>query len=141
MNKALKMKYLFISIFFLLIIACSSQKEISMSNNETNAEEDSVSYELIILDPGFDVWFLTHSKASWYYSQEYYEHWNSQYVNAWNYKSLGNRYSQLLNGIIDYDNFTDYGLEVNHKLFYYFQYVEHELNIPILDSSPRAARY
>ncbi len=38
--------------------------------------------------------------------------------------------------IIGYEPGEDYGFELNNKLFYYFQYVEQVLRIPILDHRP-----
>ena len=38
--------------------------------------------------------------------------------------------------IIGYEPNVDYGFKLNHKLFYYFQYVEHKLRIPILSNGP-----
>ncbi len=132
------MKTLKFAIFLILIAACASQQNIQIKATNTVDTEDSVSYELIVLDPGFESWFLTYSKPSWYHSQQYYETWNEQYVNAWNYNSIWHRNARLLDGQIDYNPQIDYGLDINHKLFYYFQYVENELNIRILSNSPRA---
>ncbi len=139
------MKLIYFILFILLIVACSTNKELSKQDTESPqevvAEIDSVSYELIVLDPGFEIWFLTTGKASWYHSQHYYEGWNVRYVTAWNHKEMGYRHAQLLDGYIDYDRQTDYGVDINHKLFYYFQYVENVLNIPIIHGGPKAARY
>ena len=132
------MKTLKFAIFLILIAACASQQNIQIKATDTVDTEDSVSYELIVLDPGFESWFLIYSKPSWYHSQQYYETWNEQYVNAWNYNSIWHRNARLLDGQIDYNPQIDYGLDINHKLFYYFQYVENELKIRILSNSPRA---
>ncbi|SFE64716.1 DUF6146 family protein [Sunxiuqinia elliptica] len=132
------MKTLQFTLFLILIAACASQQNIQIKATDTVDTEDSVSYELIVLDPGFESWFLTYSKPSWYHSQQYYETWNEQYVNAWNYNSIWHRNARLLDGQIDYNPQIDYGLDINHKLFYYFQYVENELKIRILSNSPRA---
>lgn len=129
------------TLFILLLVvfaACSTSKNIQLKEVTESDDEDSVSYELIVLDPGFESWFITNSKPSWYHSQSYYENWNQQYVNAWNYGSIWRRNSQLLEGQINYDHNIDYGLEINHKLFYYFQYVERVLRIPIIENGPRA---
>jgi hypothetical protein len=106
---------------------------IHIKNQET-VQNDSTEYELIIFDPGFESWFITHSHPVWYYSQDYFENWNQQYVTAWNAKVMTPRYSRYFESTIDWDPFTDYGLELNHKLFYYFQYVERMLKIEILPS-------
>ena len=95
---------------------------------------DSIEYALIILDPGFETWFLTQARPMWYHSQSYLESWNRQYVTAWNSKAMTGRNSRYFETFIDYQPHVDYGLELNHKLFYYFQYVEKKLRIPILPS-------
>lgn len=131
------MKYFFVILILAAFAGCATQQEIQLKKLDTETEEDSVSYELIVLDPGFESWFITNSKPSWYYTQEYFEHWNQQYVNAWNYHHQGGRYSRILEGYIDYQPQVDYGLELNHKLFYYFQYVQHVLKIPLITGAPR----
>jgi hypothetical protein len=133
-------------IFFLgvalILASCAGTKKAGKVelNPSTEAVDDSVQYELIVLDPGFESWYLTRSKPSWFHSLEYYENWNRQYVTAWNYKATTPRNNRVFDTTIDYDPFTDYGLEINHKLFYYFQYVESELGIPILQpgASPQS---
>ena len=117
--------------------ACTGPKALNIREADQSAGEDSVSYELVVLDPGFECWFLTRSKAANYHTQSYYEGWNQRYVHAWNYQRMGYRYSELIHGNIDYDPNTDYGLEINHKLFYYFMYVENELHIPLISDGPR----
>ncbi|KOH47144.1 hypothetical protein NC99_00440 [Sunxiuqinia dokdonensis] len=125
-------------VLLAVFAACSTPKNIQLKEVAEDDEKDSVSYELIVLDPGFESWFITYSRPSWYHSQSYYENWNQQYVNAWNYHSIWRRNSQLLEGQINYEPRIDYGLEINHKLFYYFQYVERVLKIPIIENGPRA---
>ena len=137
----MKAKYVLI-LAAIFIIACSGNKKlakVAISDKEVEAA-DSVEYELIVFDPGFETWFITHSKPEWYHSQEYYESWNKQYVSAWNSKAISPRFGRIFETTIDYDYFTDYGLPINHKLFYYFQYVEKELKINILPpgSGPRS---
>jgi hypothetical protein len=131
------MKYgYFILVIMLVIASCSGNRKLAkvdIKNQETE-DTDSVEYELIIFDPGFESWFISHSKPTWYHSQTYYETWNKQYVISWNQKAINPRYARYFESTIDYDPFTDYGLELNHKLFYYFQYVEKVLKLEILPS-------
>jgi hypothetical protein len=84
---------------------------------------DSIEYELIVIDPGFETWLYTKPPME-FYSKEYYASMNRLYVSEWNY-----RYSTLKNhgeydSYIDYEPETDYGLELNYKLYYYFKYFE-----------------
>ena len=121
-------------IISIVFVSCSGTKKlpgVNIKNGETSVE-DSVEYELIVFDPGFETWYLSHSRPSWYHSQNYYESWNRQYVTEWNYKATSSRYSRYFDTTIDYEPFIDYGLELNHRLFYYFQYVEKVLRIDIL---------
>lgn len=133
------MKYLLIIMALAgIVFACKSPKTLTLQEAAA-PDTDSVSYELIVLDPGFESWFLTRSRPANFYSQSYYEGWNQRYVSAWNYERIGFRYAHVIHGNIDYDPGTDYGLAINHKLFYYFQYVENELGIKLLPDSPKAS--
>jgi hypothetical protein len=130
-----KLFYLLMVVSFLA--ACSGPKgmvKIEPNGNET--QEDSVEYELIVSDPGFETWYLLQNSPARYRSQEYYENWNHQYVSAWNYLATQPRKRSFFEPIIGYEPGVDYGFELNHKLFYYFQYVEHVLGIQILSHRP-----
>lgn len=126
----------FLLIVFVVFASCSGSRKlpkVDIKNTDSQAT-DSVEYELIVFDPGFESWYLSYSKPSWYHSQNYYESWNRQYVSEWNHKAMSSRYSRFFETTIDYDLYTDYGLELNHRLFYYFQYVEKVLKIDILSA-------
>ena len=118
--------------------ACSGPKGVVAiePNDEAVTEEDSISYELIVLDPGFESWYLLHGTPAKYRSQSYYEGWNHQYVSAWNYNATTSRRRSFFQPIHGYERGVDYGFELNHKLFYYFQYVERVLKIPIMEHGP-----
>jgi len=127
-------------IFFSLwlIWGCAGKQAISIREVPGKEASDSVEYELIVFDSGFESWFISRAKPVNYHSQSYYEQWNRQYVQAWNYHNMGSRYAQLIDGIINYEPDVDYGPEINHKLFYYFMYVENELKIPVIPNGPRS---
>lgn len=132
-------KFIVIISSLLLLAACVSQKAgktVTISNAAGN-KEDSVTYELIILDPEFESWMVTHSKPIWYHSQSYLESWNRMYVSAWNSKVTSGSSSRFFETYIDYQSQIDYGLELNYRLFYYFQFVERRLKIPILPAGLR----
>lgn len=134
-----------ISVFYLLLLvlllhsACSLSKKAGRISIDAAQEEvsDSVKYELIVLDPGFDTWMVTHARPLWYHSKSYLESWNRQYVNAWNGRIMSGRSSRYFETYIDYQPGIDYGIELNYKLYNYFQYVERELRIPILPEGMR----
>ena len=142
-RKILAMKNLFFLILIMLMLAsCATQRKTAQVriSNDAAESEDSLEYELIIIDPGFETWFISTARPVWFYSQSYLETWNRQYVSAWNQQYTGGRNSRVFETFIDYQPTIDYGLDLNYRLFYYFQYVEKKLKIPILPSGmgPRA---
>ena len=60
---------------------------------------------------------------------------------AWNANAANARKSDFFEPIIGYNPDTKYSLELNHKLFYYFQYVENVLKMKIMSYSPKAAPF
>lgn len=129
------MRALIVFAVFALIVSCNSAQRLP-ETPEVSTAQDSTQYEMIVMEPGFEVWFAANSKPGWYHSQDYYENWNRQYTHAWNAKVNSFPYGHLLNNPINYEDDIDYGLEINHKLFYYFQYVERVLRIPVLREGP-----
>ncbi len=137
--KTIKSKALFyILALMMTMVACSGLKGVVAiePDGEATLPEDSISYELIVLDPGFESWYMLHGTPTKYRSQSYYESWNHQYVNEWNYNASLSRKRSFFQPIHGYELGVDYGFELNHKLFYYFQYVEQVLKIPILPNRP-----
>lgn len=132
-------KILFLCAAITLLAACSGPKGAVKIEPNSNKEagEDSTEYELIVLDPGFDSWYMLQDSPARYRSQQYYEGWNRQYVSEWNALARQPGRRSFFNTIIGYEPSEDYGFELNHKLFYYFQYVENVLRIPILTNRPR----
>lgn len=124
----------------LLIAACSAQKGVVKvnSNQEESTVEDSLEYDLETFDGRFEIWYQLHKNPSMYRSQQYYENWNRQYVSAWNYNATSGQKKSFFEPIIGYEYNVDYGFDLNHELFYYFQYVEHVLKIQIMPGGPRA---
>lgn len=136
-------KILFWIGVILVTVACSTQKHAVETKNITVqvATEDSLEYQLETFDPKFETWYLLHDSPSQYRSQSYYEGWNRQYVSAWNANAMEIRKSSFFETIVGYDPSVDYGFELNHKLFYYFQYVENVLKIQIMEGGPHAVPF
>jgi len=129
-------------VLILLFWACSAPKGIvKVEKNEVVAASDSTEYELITFDTKFESWYIMHSSPAMFRSQTYYENWNRQYVSAWNFNAMQPSKSNFFEPIVGYEPEVDYGVEINHKLFYYFQYVENVLKIEIMPNSPRAVQF
>jgi len=123
--------YLAIGIF---IIGCGSTNKTTV-NNDANLPEgavrianDSLEYEIIIFDIGYETYLNSIAKPDWYYSLTYLENKNSFYVTEWNIRAQNPlRYSpDIYENMIDYSPHIKYGLEVNYKLFNYFKFVEYK---------------
>jgi len=133
------MKQLFILLAVLLLIwACSAPKGVvKVEKSEPKAELDSFEYALETFDAKFESWYAMHKSPAMYRSQEFYKNWNMQYVQAWNYKATQMGKSSFFEPIVGYNSNEDYGFEINHELFYYFQYVENVLKIEIMPGGPK----
>ncbi|MBN2615088.1 MAG: hypothetical protein JXR71_05285 [Bacteroidales bacterium] len=116
------------------VVSCTTQQKITgqKANSVVIENKDSTQYQLTILDPQFENWYTLHNNPSQYRQLSYYENWNRQYAAAWDAKAANPMRYPFFQSIIGYDPNVEYGMKLNHKLFYYFQYVEHVLNIPIL---------
>jgi len=128
--------YIFVILSF-LIFSCGTQNKTVVSNNETQKEEpvrianDSLEYEIIIIDIGFNNYLNTIARPMNFYSQSYLETRNRIYVIEWNNRARNPaRYNpNIYENIIDYQPNIDYGLEVNYKLFWYFQFAQRKYNM------------
>ncbi|SDW49653.1 hypothetical protein SAMN05444411_101857 [Lutibacter oricola] len=116
---------------FILFACGTSNKTINTNNLPEHAvriANDSLEYEIIIVDIGFDTYLATIAQPMNFYSQNYYEVKNRFYVTEWNYRArTPSRFNtSIYENEIDYNSHTDYGLEVNYKLFNYFKFVEYK---------------
>ncbi|RZN81361.1 MAG: hypothetical protein EVB11_10480 [Winogradskyella sp.] len=105
----------------------SNEREESLVANDTvviDSEENS--YEIIVIEPGFNGWLASTARPRHYYSQNFMESRNRIYVNNWNIRV--NQPLQfdasLYDMRIDYNNREDYGYEINYKLYNYFIYFQ-----------------
>ena len=131
-----------LTMLILLGWACSTPKNaVKVKLNEVVAESDSISYELLTFDSKFESWYVLQNSPAKFRSQSYYENWNRQYVSAWNFNAVQPSKNNFFEPIVGYEPQVDYGFEINHKLFYYFQYVENELKIEIMPNGPNAAQF
>jgi hypothetical protein len=125
-------------ILFLVIIAtligCNSSKlepstpttEVEKSQDTVRIANDSIEYEITIIEPGFSSWLIGRAKPRGYYSQKFLENRNRIYVTEWNRRvQQPIKYSpQLYQLRIDYNWNINYGYEVNYLLYYYFIYFQ-----------------
>ena len=114
-----------ILIFSLLYTGLYGQKgKNKLALKADTVQSDSIEYELIIIDPGFDSWLVTKPSIN-YHSQFFFEVKNQFFVTEWNSRYYQpHKYGTLYEDYIDYRPGIDYGLELNYRLYYYFLYFE-----------------
>lgn len=117
-----------------VIASCVSTKKAVVPDQKVEVvAEDSLEYQLIVLDPKFEA-FLAMQPSSEFYSQTYYEGWNQQYVTEWNIRhSNPIKYGGFYETEIHYDSFTDYGMDLNYRLYNYFRFIEKEYGIQLIN--------
>lgn len=101
----------------------SSTDSTKVTENDTvRIANDSLEYEIIIIDPGFSTFLASIARPENYYSQSYLENKNQFLVIDYNQRVMQPfRYSpDLYEQQINYDPRIDYGYEVNYKLYNYF---------------------
>lgn len=117
------MKRLVILFFGIIFIwSCSSNKPLVQIEN-TSKPADSSEYTVFIIEPGFESWFATHRKPIWFYEEYYYKQFNQLYTNEWNIRVRSIDYDIPFYDFIDYNNAINYGKEVEHKIYWYFQFM------------------
>jgi len=127
------------TVFIILVILVAIQTD-GFSQKKRNRENikadtvsvDSLEYRLIVLDPGFETWLVTRPSKD-FYSNEYYAQKNRLYVSEWNLRYMTSNNNGMYENYIDYNPNTDYGIDINYKLYYYFKYFEETNHIKLLD--------
>ncbi len=121
----------------LLIIGCGTQNNAIAAADVLEKEEpvrianDSLEYEVIIIDIGFTNYLNSVALPMSFYSDNFLATRNQFYVLEWNNRARnptqfnGNIYENIIN----YQANIDYGLEVNYKLFWYFQFAQRKYNM------------
>jgi hypothetical protein len=92
-------------------------------------QADSLEYDIIITEVGYDNWLITNAQPKWYYTNEYYRNKNQFYVIDWNNRVIQYMGRPPFEEQIFYDPNIDYGLDVNYKLYWYFRFMEHKYDI------------
>ena len=129
------MKKIVISLLLIIALAsCHFDKNIVPKEKKSIAEKtsdtirianDSLEYEVIIIDSGFNSWLYGNAKPRGFYSESYLENRNQIYVTEWNNRVMQpQRYNNLYEMQINYDRNIHYGYEVNYLIYNYMIYFQ-----------------
>lgn len=119
-------------ILVLCIYSCGTTKDRKLDVTSANEisdtvriANDSLEYEIIIIEPGFNGWLVT-QRPRGYYSQQFLESRNRLYVTEYNQRVMQPQLfdPNLYILQINYEQQTDYGYEVNYLLYNYFLFFE-----------------
>ncbi len=96
-----------------------------ITNDTIKIKNDSLEYEIMIIEPGFNNWLATQQPRG-YYGQSFLESRNQQFVQQYNYRVQNPlQFDPLLyQQEINYSFNIDYGYEVNYMLYNYFVYFQ-----------------
>ena len=131
------MKNLFyILLLGLFIYSCGGSRDFkddktaATSNDTVRIANDSLQYEIIIIEPGFNLFLNSLAKSEGYYSQSYLENKNQFLVQEYNSRvRQPQRYNpNLYIQEINYEPNVDYGYKVNYLLYNYFVFFSREYN-------------
>ena len=132
----------YILIVGLVIIGCNTSKTVLATDQTADSKEmptkilaksdtvrianDSLQYELIITDPGFNAYLNSVARPRSYYNQKTLEIKNVFFVSEYNRRVLDPfRYNPNLYEMrIDFQSNIDYGYEVNYLLYNYFLFFQ-----------------
>lgn len=105
-----------------------NQGEPMAQGDTVRIANDSLEYEIIIIDPGYSYFLQAVAQPEGFYSQEYLENKNQFLVNDYNQRVRQPfAYNpEIYTQEIDYDPSIDYGYDVNYKLYNYFVYLTYK---------------
>ena len=125
---------IYIIVLGVFIYSCSTTKDRNLlATNDSQMSDtlrianDSLEYEIIIIEPGFNAWLLT-QRPRGYYSENFLETRNNLFVIEYNQRVQQplrfdpNLYMQPIN----YESGIAYGYEVNYLLYNYFLFFQQQ---------------
>lgn len=134
------MKNIFYILFLgILIWSCSSANKTDIRVNEAleikgdseingdtiRIANDTLEYEILIIEPGFNQWLLSTARPRESFTQGYLEARNRRMVANYNNKAYGTIENRdLYPQPINYEPHINYGFEVNYLLYNYLLYFQ-----------------
>ncbi|MCW2120091.1 DUF6146 family protein [Flavobacterium sp. 7A] len=141
----MKKGFLLFGLVLLLHISCTSTKTVVspiLSNKPINDTvkivNDSLQYEVIIIDNGYSTWLNSRALPRNYHSQQFLEIKNQFYINEWNNRVLQpQRFDPHLYEMnINYNPTINYGYEVNYLIYNYMIYFQNTFKQKLYGNVP-----
>lgn len=107
---------------------------ILITTKEYVKKHDREEYDVIVFDAGYES-FLATQKSKDFYTESFLKAKNILMVNEWNYRyRLPKQYNPNIYEVsIDYNTNTNYGLDVEYKIYMFFRFMEKEHNMSLIE--------
>lgn len=145
-----RLLYFVLGAILTITVSCGTSKSVDISPEEkalfaasetdsVQINEDETTYDIIIIDPGFNSWLNSFARPKGYYSQSFFENRNAIMVQEWNRRvQQPTQYDPNLYELrIDYEPSIDYGYDVNYQLYNYFIYFQRKYKQRLSSYLPR----
>ena len=111
------------------MVACASNtsRDFPKQNKEkpVRIANDSLEYEVIIMDIGFNTFLNSQTRPRGFFSLSFLETKNLIWVNSYNTRAMNPvTFGNLYGPTIDYEPHIRYGYEVNYLLYNYFLFFQ-----------------
>ena len=122
-----------LGIFFWACGSSPINKKIEEKEEPVVIANDSLEYEITIIDPGFTAFLRGIAQPEGFYNQSYLEARNRAWVITWNqrFQNPLQFNDNIYENRIDYEPNIDYGYEVNYKLFNYFLFAQRKYKMSL----------
>jgi hypothetical protein len=124
---------IFLAICFWACGSSAINKKVTTEEEPVVIANDSLSYEITIIDPGFTYFLNAIAQPEGFYTQQYLEARNRAWVITWNqrFRNPNQFNTNIYENNIDYQPNIDYGYEVNYKLFNYFLFAQRKYKMSL----------
>lgn len=129
--KAMHFLFMFYLCGILPLTLTGQSKPVDMVAASDTCVEEETKYELIVWEPGYEAYLVTQLPME-YYSVNYYKVWNRQYVTEWNIRFVSGPRRELFENEIYYDPMTNYGPELEYRLYHFFRFFEKKYDITLV---------
>ena len=115
-----------VGVFFWACGASPINNKITEKEEPVVIANDSLEYEITIIDIGFNAFLNSVAQPVGFYSLDYLEARNRVWVLEWNNRARNPQQfnANIYENIVDYQSTIDYGYDVNYKLFNYFLFAQ-----------------
>lgn len=116
-------------VCFMLITSCNTHNKatnINHTNNLNFEPNEEGEYDIIVLDPQYDIYLKTIARSESFYTEAYYKTKNRIYTTIWNQRHANpfNYNPDIYAVSINLDPNINYGLNFEYKLYNFFKFME-----------------